>query len=298
MPVKFDLHRLRLLRELSLRGTIAAVAEALNYSSASVSQQLKLLQREVGATLLEPDGRGLRLTPQAHILVTHAEAILNRLEQAEADLARSREEISGTVRVAAFQTAVLALFPPALTYLKEHHPLLRVEIVQAESELARSGLLPRDFDLVVDEVYPGYPLARSALLHQQLLFTDPMRLSESAHAPSHETLRAYADAPWVLEPEGSPAREWAVAACRAAGFEPDIQFESTDVVVHERLAGAGHVVAFLPDLLPPHPESNVHRRLLSPEHHRRVVVTTRAVAQTNPAIAAVQAALREAAVPV
>src|ERR1044072_2854913 len=65
----FDLHRLRLLRELSQRGTLAAVARALNYSPSSVSQQLSLLETEVGVPLLEPVGRRVKLTPQAEILV-------------------------------------------------------------------------------------------------------------------------------------------------------------------------------------------------------------------------------------
>lgn len=85
----FDLHRLRLLRELKHRGTLAAVAAALSYSPSSISQQLSQLEAEVGVRLLEPVGRRVRLTAQAEILVAHTEAVLERLERAEADLATS-----------------------------------------------------------------------------------------------------------------------------------------------------------------------------------------------------------------
>src|SRR3954470_3909329 len=104
-----DLHRLRLLKELHTRGTLAAVAAALGYSSSAVSQQLALLEKEAGAPLLERVGRGVRLTPQALILVGHAEVVLDRLEQAEAEIEASLTAPTGVVRLAAFQTAMLSL---------------------------------------------------------------------------------------------------------------------------------------------------------------------------------------------
>src|SRR5258708_8943583 len=94
----YDLHRLRLLRELKLRGTLAAVASALSYSPSSVSQQLSQLEIEVGVPLLEPDGRRVKLTPQAEILVAHTEVLLQRLEQAESDIAASLATITGELR--------------------------------------------------------------------------------------------------------------------------------------------------------------------------------------------------------
>lgn len=76
-----DVRRLKLLRELALRGTIVAVAEALSFSPSAVSQQLAVLEREAGVPLLERTGRRVRLTPAGENLARHAEAILQRLEQ-------------------------------------------------------------------------------------------------------------------------------------------------------------------------------------------------------------------------
>src|SRR5690606_15967770 len=114
----FDLHRLRLLRELKHRGTISAVAAALSYSPSTISQQLSLLESEVGVKLLEPIGRRVRLTPQAEILVAHTDLVLRQLEAAEAEIAGSLAELTGTVRIAAFQSVLLTLLPPALADLK------------------------------------------------------------------------------------------------------------------------------------------------------------------------------------
>ncbi|CAM5343737.1 hypothetical protein SGLAM104S_08713 [Streptomyces glaucescens] len=153
----FDLRRLRLLRELKHRGTLAAVAAALSYAPSSVSQQLSQLEAEAGVPLLEPVGRRVRLTEQAEILVAHTEAVLERLERAEADIAASLTDLTGTLRIAAFQTAALALVPTALGLLRARHPQLRVHVTQLEPEQALPALAARDFDLVVAEEYPGNP---------------------------------------------------------------------------------------------------------------------------------------------
>ena len=87
-----DVHRLMLLRELSIRGTMAAVAESLQYSPSAVSQQLTQLEREAGTPLLRKSGRGVRLTPEAEILVAAAAKLADTLERAEAEVkARFRD---------------------------------------------------------------------------------------------------------------------------------------------------------------------------------------------------------------
>ena len=110
-----EVRRLRLLRELELRGTLAEVAVALNQSPSSVSQQLTQLEKEVGVPLLRKSGRRVVLTPQAEILVAHTTAILERLELAESEVNASLLQATGPVRVAMFQTAALALMPETLS---------------------------------------------------------------------------------------------------------------------------------------------------------------------------------------
>ncbi|MGP3977797.1 LysR family transcriptional regulator [Streptomyces sp. 8N114] len=294
----FDLHRLRLLRELKHRGTLAAVAAALSYSPSSVSQQLSQLEREVGVQLLEPVGRRVRLTAQAEILVDHVEAVLERLERAEAELAGSLAEVSGTLRIASFQTAALALLPTALSLVREAHPNLRVHLTQAEPEEALPALLTHDFDMVLSEEYPGSPIPRPAELEQEDLCVDPVRLAHPALDASHtprEALRSLAGSPWVMEPEGTPARHRAITLCRDAGFEPDVRFESSDLLLHLRLAERGHAAAMLPDLLwhgtgptlPLHP-------LPEGRHCRKLITAVRRGGSHHPAVRAFRKALHEA----
>jgi len=288
----YDLHRLRLLRELKLRGTLAAVAEALSYSPSSVSQQLSQLEAEVGVRLLEPVGRRVRLTAQAEVLVRHIDAVLHRLELAESDLAASLSQLTGELRVATFQTAALALVPAALNTIRAAHPHLRVRVRHREPELALPALAARDFDLVLAEEYPGNPLPRRPGVDLTPLCTDTLRLA----ADGATSLAALASRPWIMEPPESRPRQWAVAMCRDAGFEPDVCFESADLLLHARMVEQHHAVAFLPDLVwagatPTLALTNLPTR----QRTRRILTACRAGASRHPAIKAFRAALAETA---
>ena len=242
-----DLRRLVLLRELQLRGTIAAVAAALSFSPSSVSQQLSLLEREVGAAQLVKSGRGVRLTPLAETLVGHTEALLERMEAIDADIAASGERVAGTVRLAVFQSAALGIVPQALTLLAERYPALRVEVTQREPESALAAVWTREFDLVIAEQYPGHAAPRNRELDREPLCGDQVRL-----AAQDAAITAIADArhaAWVMEPRGTASRHWAEQLCRLAGFEPDVRFETADLQAHIRLVESGNAVALLPDLV-------------------------------------------------
>lgn len=300
MPM-FDLHRLRLLRELKHRGTLAAVAAALSYAPSSVSQQLSQLEAEVGVPLLEPVGRRVRLTEQAEILVAHTEAVLERLERAEADIAASLTDLTGTLRIASFQTAALALVPAALGLLRDLHPHLRVHVTHMEPERSLPALQARDFDLVLAEEYPGNPSPRPAGLEQEDLLDDPLHLAlpMPAGVMVAETplaaLRSLAAHPWVMEPEGTTARRWVMTLCRNAGFEPDVRFETTDLILHLRLVEQGHAAAFLPDLVwSGRPPTVTLCQLPGGQCIRRVFTVVRRGRGRHPAIRACRDALLRA----
>ncbi|MBP2406829.1 HTH-type transcriptional regulator GltC [Streptomyces netropsis] len=287
----FDLHRLRLLRELKHRGTLAAVAAALSYSPSSVSQQLSVLEKEVGVPLLEPVGRRVRLTEQGEILVAHTEAVLERLEQARAEVAGSLTGLTGTLRLAAFQTAALTLIPPTLTLLRTAHPALRVHVTEAEPEAALPALRARDFDLVIAEEYPGHPHPRHPELEEVDLSRDTLRLALPAGAGEGPSGR-----PWVMEPEGTPARRWAMALCRDAGWEPDVRYESTDMLLHLRLVEQGHAAALLPDLLWCGRKPTVPLlELPGGRRSRRLFTVVRCGSSRHPAVLACREALARAA---
>ncbi|HEY9365740.1 MAG TPA: LysR substrate-binding domain-containing protein [Agromyces sp.] len=296
-----DVRRLRLLVELSDRGTLSAVAEALSYSPSSVSQQLSQLEREAGVPLLVQVGRRVQLTPQAEVLVGHARAVLDRLEEAESEVARSLTAVGGTVRIAVFQSAAHAVVPQALTLLRAEHPALRVEVTEREPDVGLFEVSARDFDLVIAEQYPGHTRAHREELDRVHLVADTIRLALPPHpssrraAASDRSLLAAATMPWVLEPEGTASRDWAEQLCREAGFEPDVRFETADLMAHIRLIRSGNAVGLLPDLVWAGEAPSVTLVDLPGHPEREVFTSTRLAAAARPAVVACRDALARAA---
>ncbi|WP_293699249.1 LysR family transcriptional regulator [uncultured Agrococcus sp.] len=282
----YDVHRLRLLRELARRGTLASVANALGYNPSSISHQLGLLERETGVTLLEPSGRGVRLTPAARALVTHAENILRELELAEATVAASRGEVTGTVRIATFQTAARGLVLDAIEQLANAHPRLTVAFTHVDAGAAIPALIARDFDIVLSEEYPGAPLPRDPAIVSRLSLTDPLILAIPAEW-QESSLEELAARPWVMEHAGTAARNWSDATCRSAGFEPHVVFETADLFLHADVVDRGLAAAFLPGLGP----SPASAKRVETGQARAVTLYVRSGGENSPAVAAVSAAI-------
>ncbi|MEJ1090317.1 LysR family transcriptional regulator [Microbacterium istanbulense] len=287
----FELRRLRLLHELALRGTIAEVAASLSYSPSTVSQQLALLEREAGVPLLEPDGRRVRLTPQGRMLAAHAARALELDEAARAAL--SAHSGLETVRMAAMPTAAETIVPTALTMLAERVPQLRVELSELPPEESLFELSARRFDLVIAEQYPGHTRELRAGVVHELLGEDPIRIvmpPDEDPAP----LSALRDRAWVMEPSGTAARLWAVQQCRAAGFEPDVRYEASDLTAHIRLIAAGRAVGMLPDLIWGDAPSGMTLAELPGSPVREVFTAVRESAEADEAVDLVRSALAEA----
>ncbi|HEX9999945.1 MAG TPA: LysR substrate-binding domain-containing protein [Actinoplanes sp.] len=293
-----EIRRLILLRELAVRGTLAAVAEALNFSPSAVSQQLSLLEKETGMTLLRKAGRGVQLTPQAQLLVESAGEVLDTLERAEARLHASVTRVSGSVRVAVFQSAALALMPATLRAMAARFPDVRVEMVQREPEEALRETWARDFDMVIAEQYPAHAAPHHPGLDRRPLTTDAIRLALPAeHAALHPaaSLEEARGMPWVMEPRGTASRHFAEQLCRGTGFEPDVRYETADLQAHIRLVESGNAVALIPDLVWAGRDTSC-RLLDLPGRPRRTVFTAQRLAgAASPAAKAFRETLESAA---
>jgi len=97
-----------------------------------------------------------------------------------------------------------------------------------------------------------------------------------------------------MEPEGTAARQWAVQQCRAAGFEPDVRFEATDLTAHVRLVASGHAVGMLPDLIWGEEPSPLTLADLPGSPVREVFTAVRTGSRRSDSIRAVRSALADA----
>jgi DNA-binding transcriptional LysR family regulator len=290
--VVLDLRRLRFLREFEERGTLGAVATALGYSPSAVSQQLAVLEKEVGAPLLEKAGRGVRLTDAGRLLAQHARVLLAAAEAATSDLAALSGEVRGTVRAGGVQSATRHLLVPSLTRMAVEHPLVRMEVSELELEQALPGLRLGSVDLVISDEYDGHPRPRPAgmrfapLLSEQLLIVLPAAhpLTASAGAVSLADLR---DLVWVSSDETTGHHAMIVGTCRSiGGYEPDVRHHSNDADVQLALVRHAGAVALLPLLnLPPPDPALAYRRVAEADLGRRLFTVTRD-APLSPALTA------------
>ncbi|KOV25309.1 LysR family transcriptional regulator [Streptomyces sp. XY413] len=313
-----DVRRLRLLRELARRGTIAAVAEALSFSPSAVSQQLGVLEREAGLPLLERTGRRVRLTPAGQNLVRHAEAVLERLEQADADLAEARGGLAGALRIGAFPTASRAIVPAALVALARRHPGLEPMVCETDPAAVAHALRAGDLDVALVHAYDFVPAEREPGLTTEPLYGEAMYLAEpaagtpgtpgmpgtpgapgapGATAPDQDAvLRAHAGSPWITATPGTLCHAMTVRACQAAGFTPRVRHQVDEFATVLALVAAGQGVAVVPQLGVTGPaDPSVHLTRLVMQ--RRTNLAFRSGAAAHPAVAAFGAALRAAVPP-
>src|SRR5215471_7263772 len=151
--MELDVRRLRVLREVALRGTVTAAAESLGFTPSAVSQQLSALERESGVTLLERAGRRVRLTDAGRVLVRRTEPVLAALEEAQAALEESRDAIAGELRIAASGSIARALVIPVAARAAASRPSLRITVIESETGDAMRELLLGHLDLVIAHEY-------------------------------------------------------------------------------------------------------------------------------------------------
>jgi DNA-binding transcriptional LysR family regulator len=291
--------RLRVLKEVAYRGSFSAAAEALSYTQSAVSQQIAALERETEMALLERHPRGVSLTAAGQTLVSHADGILARLDAAEASLAAIAGLRGGRLRVASFPTAGATLMPLAIATFSASFPEIELTLAEGEPEAIVARLRAGELDLALLFEFAGETLPSEDVTRTELL-EDPMYLAlPSAHplaAKERLRLSDLAAEAWVQTASASPCARHVVRSCHAAGFEPNVAFESDDYQTVQGLVAAGVGVALIPELALSVVRDDIAIRALSPTPPmRQVIAATPASARLVPAAPAMLGVLEEAA---
>jgi DNA-binding transcriptional LysR family regulator len=247
-----DVRRMRVLREVASRGSFSAAAEALAYTQSAVSQQIAALEREAGTKLVERNARGVRLTDAGRALVEHADAILARLADAEAELEAIAGLRGGRLRLASFPSAGATVMPEAIARFRARHPAVELTLEPAEPEPSIVRLRSGEVDLVLD-ITPGFRPPRDDGIERLHLLDDPMYVALPQGHPlarkRNLTLEELADESWILGTTGScPDVSIFLRSCQLAGFEPRVTFNSDDYFAIQGFVAAGMGASFIPDL--------------------------------------------------
>ncbi|MCP3802374.1 LysR family transcriptional regulator [Allokutzneria sp. A3M-2-11 16] len=293
-----ELRRLVLLRDLAAKRTVTAVAALHRITPSAVSQQLRVLEREAGAPLVQRRGRALVLTPAARMLVEYAERALHELEQGRAAVAALRNEVTGTLVLGCFACGIPRFAAGLVAATARQHGGLRVEIVETEPDQSLSALKAHRLDAAVIYHYPLADLAVPAGITRIPLLADPLVLvTPRSWALGETTLSGLAERPWISYPTGNWCASATTTACTDAGFSPDVHHvcDCYDSVLS--LVGAGAGAALVPQAtvgrggdyaITAHPDATRHIE-------RHVELAIRDGSSTNPVIATAARILREIA---
>jgi DNA-binding transcriptional LysR family regulator len=286
-----DVRRLRVLREVAARGSFSAAAESLAYTQSAVSQQIAALEREAGTRLVDRSARGVRLTEAGRVLVRHAEAVLARLADAEAELEALAGLRGGRLRLVSFPTGGATIMPRAIAAFRELHPGVELTLEPAEPPdglaMLRSGGC--DIALTIDAPFDAADTDGIERVH---LLDDPMYVllpcDHPLAAKPRIRLQELSSDPWIGGSTGGcPDTMILLRACAGAGFEPRIVFHSDDYLAIQGFVAAGMGVSLVPDLALLTVRDDVAIRSLGPRPPvRRIQAATMSDGYRSPAVEA------------
>lgn len=295
-----DLRKLRALRAVADHGTLAKAADALHLTSSAVSQQLAALEREIGHAVLEPNGRTVRLTSAAHVLLSHADSLFAQVERMEGELAAQDATPRGEVRVSGFPTALASLLAPAVAPLRAAAPEVRLSVREAETDESMLLLVNREVDVILSMECRSAPRHDDPRFHREELASDILdAVLPDAHPLAGEAqldLAALRDETWIAPPVGWSCDEVFMAGCQRAGFTPWIAHRSGDWQAVMRLVAAELGVSLVPRLghgVTPPGVTIIPLTGEPPQRH--VFAACRGGAESNPAVRAVLDAVVQAA---
>jgi DNA-binding transcriptional LysR family regulator len=248
-----DVKRLRIFREVAERGSFSAAADAMYLTQSAISQQVAALERETGAKLIQRNRNGLKLTDAGLSLVSHADAVIARLEEAERELADIAGLRGGRLRVVSFPTAGATLAARAVGQFCKRHPQVELVLTEAEPEVALPALRRGDYDLALVYDFEYVPLPDDRDLELEALLEERMQVALPKGHPlaarEEIGLEQLSEETWICGGSPCSCGENVKRTCRVAGFEPRVGFESDDYQVHMALVAGGLAVSMMPDTL-------------------------------------------------
>jgi DNA-binding transcriptional LysR family regulator len=293
--ISLDFSRLRTLRELSLRKTMASVADALLISPSAVSQKIALLEMEVGIELVERRGRGVSLTPAGARLAHHASSVIAILEEARTDLAELKRIVAGDLHVSAFPSVAASLIPSAIMSLAARYPALRTSFVELEPAdgLAALRAWQTDIAIVDDLTTVGVPTSGIELIH---LLNDRLYVLMSRANPLSERpyleLQDLQDEKFALDNSAHDYSAAVIRFCREAGFDPIVNGMCHGFEVVRALSVAGCSISIQPGLRVFEGPGDVCVREIRPAIMRKISAAYRVGELRNPAVKAFMTELK------
>lgn len=244
-----DIGRLRILVEVVEGGSFAAAAHRLRLTPSAVSQQLSVIESEVGLPLLDRPARGVELTAVGRVLAAHATSLFGELAALEREV-RSLGAASLQLRIDVFASAGVELLPTAIKTFREQYPGVRLRLSATQGDDPFTRLREGSAHVVLGWGYDFAPWRVDRDLHHVPMPDDPLHVVLPWDHPlvdaEEVALADLAGEQWVTRTHRPPYEQAYETMCRIAGFEPHVTFRAADYQSLQGLVAAGQGVSLVP----------------------------------------------------
>lgn len=246
-----NLRRVRYFLEVADRLSFSRAAEALRIAQSPLSQQIKLLERELGVVLFDRSTRSVSLTAAGVAFHLRARGLLTDLERAVAETQRVASGDAGSVVVGFGALQFLSAVPIALRAVRQQAPDLTLDVRSVSTELEPQLQLVRDGTIDVSHGGQLAPATDESVVIEQVAHWPISVVLASDHAAAASVALRWADLrdeDFVLPEATHPLSELVIRACLLAGFAPRVRYRVPDVITQLAYASAGSGVAVIPDM--------------------------------------------------
>lgn len=293
-----DAGRLVALVYVARHGSLTAAAKAMGVTTSAVSQQMAALESQCGVTLFDRHPRGVVLTGAGVVLLGQAEQLLRQIDETSTTMAQLSGDLAGRVRVAAVASGAVSIVLPAARVLSRSAPAVRMSVTALEPADSLEALSNGTADVALVDVYDHLPLALSSRLVVEELLSEPLVLvtARDSAVRRHPALSSLKDYDWVLPPPQAACGTATRYACREAGFEPHVVWETDDLLLLVAAVASGEGIALLPRRAVADSVAAVEmHRLADPILSRRLLLVARQGTVQRPVVQACLDAMRHVA---
>ncbi|MFJ2867612.1 LysR family transcriptional regulator [Kitasatospora sp. NPDC087314] len=243
-----QLQQLRYFLAVAETRHFTRAAEAAHVAQPSLSQQIRSLERELGAELFHRTRGNIALTDAGDALLPLARRILVDTESARLAVQETVQLRRGRVRLGAPPSLCTSLVPDVLRVFRDRYPGVALVVREGGSRDLVRSLAAGELDLALIITPPSGEqapaLAVTELLHEELVL-----VSAERRARRKVRVAELRGRPLVMFREGYDLREATLAACRAAGFEPEFAVEGGEMDAVLGFVRAGLGPAVLPGMV-------------------------------------------------
>ncbi len=239
-----NLNHLAVFDAVAVEKSISRAGERLLVSQPAVSKQLKLLERALGAKLVDREPKGVRLTAAGEVLSGYARRIFALAEDAEQAMAELQGLRRGRLTVGASTTLGIYYLPELLARYRRLYPQIDLGLEVANTQVIQQYLVEHRVDIAVTEGFVHGPdLVAQVFLEDELVPIVPV-----GHALTRKksvTLKEFCAQPLLMREEGSGTREVIEQAFlrRGVAVKPLMTLGNTEAIKRSVAAGVG--VAFV-----------------------------------------------------